>query len=80
MDIEDKNKGMDEIIEILNDLSKKINNVFYIIIGDGDDKRRLELKAKKLKVDHLILFLGNISEKKKEAYLFIRACYGYAWQ
>ena len=28
MDIEDKNKGMDEIIEILNDLSKKINNVF----------------------------------------------------
>ena len=79
MDIEDKNKGMDEIIEILNDLSKKINNVFYIIIGDGDDKRRLELKAKKLKVDHLILFLGNISEKK-EAYLFIRACYGYAWQ
>ena len=66
MDIEDKNKGMDEIIEILNDLSKKINNVFYIIIGDGDDKRRLELKAKKLKVDHLILFLGNISEKKKK--------------
>ena len=56
---------------------KKLTMFFYIIIGDGDDKRRLELKAKKLKVDHLILFLGNISEKKK-AYLFIRACYGYA--
>ena len=69
MDIEDKNKGMDEIIEILNDLSKKINNVFYIIIGDGDDKRRLELKAKKLKVDHLILFLGNISEKKRSIFI-----------
>lgn len=66
MDVEDKNKGMDEIIEILNDLSEKIRNVLYIIIGDGDDKQRLERKAKKLKVDHLILFLGNISEKKKK--------------
>ena len=65
MDVEDKNKGMDEIIEILQELSSKIKNIFYIIIGDGDDKVRLINKAKKLKVDHLILFLGNVPEKKK---------------
>ncbi len=65
MDVEDKNKGMDEIIEILHELSLKIKNVYYIIIGDGDDKARLEYKAKRLKVDHLILFLGNVTEKKK---------------
>ena len=65
MDIEDKNKGMDEIIEILNDLSKKINNVFYIIIGDGDDKRRLELKAKKLKESSYIILRKYFRKKKK---------------
>ena len=65
MDIEDKNKGMDEIIEILGDLSKKVKNIFYIVIGDGNDKERLEKKAKSLKVDNLILFLGNVDEKIK---------------
>ena len=65
MDVEDKNKGMDEIIEILSAVSKKIKNIYYVIIGDGDDKARLEHKAKRLKVDNLILFLGNVPEKIK---------------
>jgi glycosyltransferase involved in cell wall biosynthesis len=65
LDKEDKNKGIDEIIEILKDLSKKIRNLTYIVIGDGNDKKRLEIKSKSLKVDHIVQFLGNIDEKKK---------------
>ena len=65
LDKEDKNKGVDEIIEILEELSKKVKNIVYIIIGDGNDKKRLEVKAKSLNVDHMIKFLGNIDEKKK---------------
>ena len=65
LDQEDKYKGVDETIQALGDISKKIPNIFYIIIGDGNDKIRLEQKAKKLKVDHLILFLGKVNEKTK---------------
>jgi phosphatidylinositol alpha-1,6-mannosyltransferase len=68
LDIEDKHKGVDEIMEILEDLSKKIKNLIYIVIGDGDDKSRLEEKAKFLKVDHLIIFTGHLSEKEKIDY------------
>ena len=63
--MEDKYKGVDEIIEILGDLSKKVKDLIYIVIGDGDDRVRLEEKAKFLKVDHLIIFAGRLSEKEK---------------
>ncbi len=65
LDQEDKYKGVDETIEALGKISYKIHNILYIIIGDGNDKNRLEEKAKKLKVDHLILFLGKVNEKTK---------------
>jgi glycosyltransferase involved in cell wall biosynthesis len=68
LDMEDKYKGVDEIIEILKDLSKKVKNLIYIVIGDGDDKNRLEEKAKFLKVDHSIIFTGRLSEKEKIDY------------
>ncbi len=65
LDKEDKFKGIDETIQSLNEIEKSFPNVFYIIIGDGDDKKRLEDKAKFLKVDHLCLFLGKLDEKTK---------------
>ena len=65
MDIEDKNKGIDEIIEVIGDLKKKVDNLLYIIIGDGNDKDRLEKKAKFLNVSDSIIFLGNVEEKIK---------------
>lgn len=65
LDVEDKYKGVDEIIEILGDLSQKVKDLIYIVIGDGDDKIRLEEKVKFLKVDHLIIFTGRLSEKEK---------------
>ncbi len=65
LDKEDKYKGVDETIQALGEISRSIPNIFYIIIGDGNDKKRLEKKAKLLKVDHLILFLGKVDEKTK---------------
>jgi glycosyltransferase involved in cell wall biosynthesis len=71
LDVEDKYKGIDEIIEILEDLSKKVKNLIYIVIGDGNDKKRLYEKAKFLKVDHLVIFTGYLSEKEKVDYYIL---------
>ena len=65
MDVEDKNKGIDEIIEILGELSRNNKDIIYLIVGDGDDKNRLEQKVKSLKVNHLVSFLGNLDEREK---------------
>ncbi len=65
LDQEDRFKGVDETIQSLSEMSKRVPNIFYIIIGDGNDKKRLEEKAKFLRVDHLCLFLGKLDEKTK---------------
>lgn len=36
-----------------------------MIVGDGDDKKRLERKTKSMKVNHLVSFLGNLNENDK---------------
>lgn len=69
LDVEDRFKGIDEILEILKDLSKKIKNLIYIVIGDGNDLKRLQEKAKLLNVENLVIFTGYLSEKEKVSYL-----------
>lgn len=69
LDVEDRFKGIDEILEILEDLSKKIKNLIYIVIGDGDDRKRLQEKAKILNVENLVIFKGHLSDKEKIDYL-----------
>lgn len=69
LDIEDRFKGVDEILEILEDLSKKIKNLIYIVIGDGNDLKRLKEKANLLNVENLVTFTGYLSEKEKIDYL-----------
>jgi phosphatidylinositol alpha-1,6-mannosyltransferase len=69
LDIEDRFKGVDEILEILQDLSKKIKDLIYIVIGDGDDYKRLKEKANLLNVENLVIFTGYLSKKEKIDYL-----------
>ena len=61
----DLNKGFDEVIEILPELRKKIGNLAYVVMGDGDDRSRLEAKAKNLGVDDITVFTGYVSETEK---------------
>ena len=60
----EKYKGIDETLEALA-LLKKIN-FYYFVVGDGDDKERLILKAKKLNIINNVKFFGNISNKRRD--------------
>jgi phosphatidylinositol alpha-1,6-mannosyltransferase len=62
---EEKYKGFDEIMELLPALLKQIPNIAYLIVGDGDDRSRLEAKAKSLGVGDRVVFAGFIPEAEK---------------
>lgn len=62
---EEKYKGFDEIIQLLPALSEQLPNITYLIVGDGDDRPRLEDKAKALGVRDRVVFAGFIPEAEK---------------
>lgn len=64
----DRGKGFDEVIELLPGLRQEIPNLMYIIVGDGEDKIRLQDKVKNLDVDDIVVFAGYISDEDKADY------------
>jgi glycosyltransferase involved in cell wall biosynthesis len=58
-------KGIDEVLEIMPELLEAIPNLTYLVAGDGDDRPRLEAKAKRLGLAHRVRFTGRISETEK---------------
>ena len=61
----DREKGFDEVLEVLPELLKTNPNLIYIIAGDGKDRQRLEKKAKDLGLKDKVIFTGRISETEK---------------
>jgi glycosyltransferase involved in cell wall biosynthesis len=62
---EEQYKGFDEIMELLPALSKQIPRIAYLIVGDGEDRPRLEAKAQALGVGDRVVFAGFIPEAEK---------------
>lgn len=62
---QDRYKGFDEVLETLPRLAKDIPNVVYLINGDGEDRARLEQKARLLGVADRVIFSGLVSEAEK---------------
>ena len=58
-------KGFDEVLELLPDLRKLVPNIVYLVVGDGNDKSRLEKKAKALGVNDIVCFSGYAPEEDK---------------
>jgi phosphatidyl-myo-inositol dimannoside synthase len=62
---EEKYKGFDAVMDLLPDLAKEIPNIAYVIVGDGDDRPRLEAKAKSRGIQDRVVFTGFIPEAEK---------------
>ena len=58
-------KGHDELLEVLPDLIDESPDLCYLICGDGDDRPRLEAKARRLGLDDHVLFAGYVPEEEK---------------
>jgi glycosyltransferase involved in cell wall biosynthesis len=62
---EEKYKGFDEVMNLLPAMAKQIPDIAYLIVGDGDDRLRLEGKAGSLGVGDRVVFTGFIPEAEK---------------
>jgi phosphatidyl-myo-inositol dimannoside synthase len=58
-------KGFDEVLDILPALIQDIPNLKYMIVGEGNDRSRLESKAKDLGLEDYVIFTGFIAEVEK---------------
>jgi glycosyltransferase involved in cell wall biosynthesis len=68
MDIAEKNKGFDEVIETFPHLLKQVPEAVYLLIGDGKDRPRLEEKGRAFGVADRLIFAGYVPEREKADY------------
>lgn len=61
-------KGFDEVLDALPALAGSIPSIAYLIVGDGTDRARLELKAASLGIGDRVVFTGSIPEHEKADY------------
>ncbi|MBU2540548.1 MAG: glycosyltransferase family 4 protein [Candidatus Omnitrophica bacterium] len=61
-------KGIDTAIKCMPRLIKEVPSVFYLIVGDGSDKKRLEDLAKDLHVENHCLFAGSVKQEDLAVY------------
>ncbi len=61
----DNYKGIDEVLGLMPALAAEVPQIAYLIVGDGDDRSRLEEKARSLGVAQRLVFAGFIPEKEK---------------
>jgi phosphatidylinositol alpha-1,6-mannosyltransferase len=55
-------KGHDRVITALPKVLERVPDVSYLIVGDGDDRKRLEELAQATGVAHAIKFAGHVSQ------------------
>ncbi len=65
LDSRERTKGIDETIEVLARLRSRIPEVAYLIVGDGDDRPRLERLAQRSGVSDRVVFAGYVTEADK---------------
>lgn len=65
MSSQERYKGFDEVLEVLPDLLEADPDLAYLIAGDGDDRPRLEAKARALGLADRVTFAGYVDESEK---------------
>lgn len=62
LDSRERYKGQDRIIDVLPALIAGGRKVAYVVAGDGDDRERLESRAREIGVEDAVQFVGELRE------------------
>ena len=65
LDAREKYKGIDEILRVMPRMLAQRPDLAYLVVGDGDDRTRLEEKAVNLGLAESVVFTGYVSEEEK---------------
>lgn len=68
LDPADRYKGHDKVLEVLPRLRETFPNLTYVIIGEGDDRSRLERIAAGLRSQQCVVFTGRVERDVLEDY------------
>jgi phosphatidylinositol alpha-1,6-mannosyltransferase len=72
---QERYKGFDEVIEAMPELVRRFPTLKYLIVGDGDDRDRLERKARTLGIFDKVIFTGRILENEKVSHYSLADAY-----
>lgn len=61
---EEKYKGYDKVIEALPSVMKKVPRVKYLLVGDGDDRKRIEELTSQLGVKEDVIMTGRVRDNE----------------
>jgi phosphatidylinositol alpha-1,6-mannosyltransferase len=67
MDSTERYKGHDRVIAALPEFVSQGHDVYYLIVGEGDDRPRLEAMAVEAGVQQRVLFLGGVDSQTLSA-------------
>ncbi len=62
---QERSKGFDIVISAMTDLLLKTPSLHYLIIGEGDDRNRLEKLTRENGVSSRVIFTGEINDSEK---------------
>ena len=61
-------KNIDVVIKSMPLVLAEVSDAFYVIVGDGSDRKRLELEVKNIGLSNKIVFAGQISDDLLPSY------------
>jgi teichuronic acid biosynthesis glycosyltransferase TuaC len=62
-------KGIDLNIRAIGNLKKKYKDILYIVIGEGEERKKLERLVEELRVEDTVLFMGQLPHRKVLKYM-----------
>lgn len=62
---QERYKGIDEVMEAMPGLLGRFPDLVYLVVGDGDDRPRLEARSRALGIAERVVFTGYIDEAEK---------------
>lgn len=72
---DERYKGVDEVLEAMPSLLAQRGDLAYLVAGDGDDRPRLEEKARSLGLESRVVFAGYLPEAEKADYYRLADAY-----
>ncbi len=60
-------KGHDAILDVWPDILRRVPDAQYLIVGDGDDRARLESRVREMGVTDSVQFAGSVSPEELDA-------------